>query len=133
MGHFAKIIEGKVIQVIVAQPEYFETFVDTSPGIYVQCSYNTRGGVYYLPDSDTPDPDQSKALRKNYPGIGWTYDSELDAFYEPQPYPSWTLNRETCLWEAPVARPNVDLNTCNCNCIWLEDSQSWIIDEFDVE
>ena len=106
MGHFAKVVDGKVTQVIVAEPEFFQTFVDSSPGTWLQTSYNTRGGVHYQPDSNTPSADQSKALRKNYAGVGYTYDAAKDAFIPPQPFASWTLNNTTCLWEAPVAMPN---------------------------
>ena len=106
MGHFAKVVDGKVTQVIVAEPEFFQTFVDSSPGQWLQTSYNTRGGVHYQPDSETPSADQSKALRKNYAGVGYTYDAAKDAFIPPQPFASWTLNNTTCLWEAPVAMPN---------------------------
>jgi hypothetical protein len=96
MAHFAKVVDGKVTQVIVAEPEFFETFVDTSPGEWIQTSYNTRGGQHTL--GGTP-------LRKNYAGIGFTYDRTRDAFIPPQPFPSWTLDDETCLWNAPVAYP----------------------------
>lgn len=105
MGHFAKVVNDKVVQVIVAEPEFFQTFVDTSPGEWIQTSYNTRGGVHYVPDSNTPSEDQTKALRKNYAGIGFTYSREKDAFIPPQFYPSWVLNEDTCLWEPPVPMP----------------------------
>jgi hypothetical protein len=105
MGHFAKVVDGKVTQVIVAEPEFFQTFVDSSPGQWLQTSYNTRGGVHYQPDSETPSADQSKALRKNYAGVGYTYDAAKDAFIPPQPFASWTLDDATCLWNAPVAMP----------------------------
>ena len=106
MAHYAKVKNDIVTQVIVAEAEFFETFVDTEPGKWVQTSYNTRGGVHYEPNSDTPSSDQSKALRKNYAGIGFVYDSDKDAFYEPQPYPSWTLNDTTCIWESPITKPD---------------------------
>lgn len=121
MGNFAKVVDGKVVQVIVAEPEFFDTFVDTSPGHWIQTSYNTRGGVYYLPNSNTPAEDQSKALRKNYAGIGYTYDFQKDAFIPPQPYASWVLNENTCLWESPVPIP--DLNKLY---LWDEINQAWI-------
>jgi len=105
MGHFAKVVDGKVTQVIVAEPEFFQTFVDSSPGTWLQTSYNTRGGVHYQPDSETPSADQSKALRKNYAGVGYDYDAARDAFIAPQPFASWTLDDATCLWNAPVAMP----------------------------
>jgi hypothetical protein len=105
MGHFCKIVDGKVATVIVAEPEFFDTFVDSSPGEWKQVSYNTRGGVHYDPATGQPSADQSKALRKNYPGIGYSYDAARDAFIPPQPYASWTLDDATCLWNAPVAMP----------------------------
>ena len=121
MAHYAKVTDGIVTRVIVAEAEFFKTFVDDSPGDWIQTSYNTRGGIHYQPNSDTPSSDQSKALRKNYAGIGWTYDSEKDAFYAPQPYASWTLNTTSYLWEAPVAKP-----TDSKSYKWDEASKSWV-------
>jgi hypothetical protein len=95
MSHFAKILDGKVIQVIVAEQEFFNTFVDSSPGTWLQTSYNTHGNQH----------PEGRPLRGNYAGIGYTYDAINDVFYAPQPYPSWTLNTSTWLWEAPVAYP----------------------------
>lgn len=103
MAHFAKVVDGTVSQVIVAEPEFFNTFVDSSPGEWIQTSYNTRGGVHYGQDGQ---PDDGVALRKNYAGIGYTYDRTKDAFIPPKPYNSWTLDEETCLWNAPVAMPD---------------------------
>ena len=105
MGHFAKVVDGKVTQVIVAEQEFFDTFVDSSPGQWIQTSYNTRGGVHYEPNSDTPSADQAKALRKNYAGIGYSYDSVRDAFIPPQIFASWVLNEDTCQWNAPTPMP----------------------------
>jgi hypothetical protein len=68
-------------------------------------SYNTRGGIHYQADNNTLSLDQSKAFRKNYAGIGYYYDSIRDAFIPPKPFPSWTLNEETCLWESPIPYP----------------------------
>ena len=118
MAHFAKVVNGVVSQVIVAEPEFFDTFVDSSPGTWIQTSYNTRGGIHYSPE--TGEPDGGVALRKNYAGIGFTYDAVRDAFYAPQPYPSWTLNEDSCVWEPPVAYPT-DGELYN----WNEDTQSW--------
>lgn len=112
MAHFAKVVNGLVTQVIVAEPEFFETFVDTSPGEWIQTSYNTQGGVHT--QGGTP-------LRKNYAGIGFIYDREKDAFIPPQPYPSWILDEETCLWNAPVAYPN-DGKVYK----WDEPTTSWV-------
>ena len=105
MGHFAKVSNGIVTKVIVAESDFFNNFVDDSPGKWIQTSYNTRGGVHYQPNTNEPSADQSKALRKNYAGIGYTYDSTRDAFIPPQPFNSWTLNEDTCLWESPVPYP----------------------------
>ncbi len=112
MAHFAKVVDGKVTQVIVAEPEFFETFVDTSPGEWIQTSYNTRGGQHTL--GGTP-------LRKNYAGIGFTYDRTRDAFIPPQPFPSWTLDEDTCLWNAPVAYPEDSKLYA-----WDEQTTNWV-------
>ena len=88
MGHFAKVTNGIVTQVIVAEPEFFDTFVDSSPGEWVQTSYNTRGGQH----------PENRPLRKNYAGIGFTYDVERDAFIPPKPEGDYALDEETCLW-----------------------------------
>tara|TARA_B100001769_G_scaffold220705_1_gene180886 strand:+ start:1440 stop:1832 length:393 start_codon:yes stop_codon:yes gene_type:complete len=106
MAHYAKVLDGKVINVIVAEADFFNTFIDDTAGTWIQTSYNTRGGVHYEPNSHTPSSDQSKALRKNYAGIGFIYDKDKDAFYEPQPYASWTLNSTTYYWEPPVTYPS---------------------------
>ena len=111
MAHYAKISEGIVVNIIASEQDCIDTMVDTSPGIWLQASYNTLGGVHKL--GGTP-------LRKNFPGIGFTYDATRDAFYGPQPYESWTLNNTTCLWEAPVAWPDDD-KVYN----WNETTQAW--------
>ena len=118
MAHFAKVVNGTVEQVIVAEPEFFDTFVDSSPGEWIQTSYNTRGGVHYSPE--TGEPDGGVALRKNYAGVGFTYDAAKDAFIPPKPYNSWILNEETCLWEAPVAYPEDGQMY-----VWNEDTTNW--------
>jgi hypothetical protein len=111
MGHFAKVVNGTVTQVIVAEPEFFDTFVDSSPGEWIQTSYNTYGGEHKL--GGTP-------LRKNYAGVGYTYDKTKDAFIPPKPFPSWTLDENTCLWNCPVACPSDD-KMYN----WNEATQTW--------
>ena len=119
MAHFAKVVDGTVAQVIVAEPEFFDTFVDSSPGQWIQTSYNTRGGVHYNPE--TNEPDDGTPLRYNYAGIGFHYDATADAFYAPQPFASWTLNTETYLWEAPVAYPE-DGKMYR----WDEETTNWV-------
>ena len=119
MSHFAKVEDGIVTEVTVAEQE----FIDTLNGTWVQTSYNTRGGKHYNPE--THEEDSGTPLRKNYAGIGYTYDSVRDAFYEQQPYPSWTLNEETCYWEPPVAYPTSapdDGKYYN----WDEDTTTWV-------
>ena len=95
MSHFAKVTDGKVVQVIVAEKEFFDTFVDSSPGTWLQTSYNTHGNQH----------PEGRPLRGNYAGIGYTYDATNDVFYAPQPFSSWVLNNTTWTWEAPVAMP----------------------------
>lgn len=121
MGHYAKLDENNiVIQVNVVEEDYFSSNPDRYTGTWVKTSYNTRGGVHYNPETNEPSADQSKALRKNYAGIGYVYDQELDAFYAPQPYPSWTLDEETCFWESPTPYP-----TDGKLYTWNEETTSW--------
>jgi len=122
MAHYAYLDENNIVtMVIVGKNE------DEAPGdweIYYgakRTSYNTRGGVYYMPNTNEPDPDQSKAYRKNYAGLGYTYDATRDAFIPPQPFPSWVLNEQSCLWDAPVPYP-----TDGKRYSWDEATLSWI-------
>jgi len=130
MAHFAKVVDGIVTRVIVAEPEFFNTFVDSSPGKWIKTSYNMRGGVYYDPTTNQPAADQSviqgdeARQRKNYAGVGYTYDKTRDAFIPPKPYDSWVLNENTCLYEAPVAYPD-DGN----NYEWDEETTNWVLVE----
>lgn len=118
MSHYAKVLDGKVVQVIVADESFFDGFVDTSPGTWYKTSYNTYGNVHY--DPNTGEPDGKTPLRANYAGIGFTYDQFNDVFYAPQPYPSWTLNMNSWLWEAPVPYP-----TDGEFYIWNEPERKW--------
>ena len=111
MAHFAKVNNGIVEQVIVAEPEFFDTFVDSSPGQWIQTSYNTHGGVHA--NGGTP-------LRKNYAGVGYSYDATRDAFIPPKPYTSWTLSKNF-LWEAPIPMPT-DGKMYN----WDEPTLNWV-------
>ena len=103
MAHYAKVENTLVTKVIVAEAEFFDTFVDSSPGEWIQTSYNTHGGKHY--DQDYNE-DSGTPLRKNYAGVGFTYDATRDAFIAPKPFSSWTLVEDTCQWEAPVTRPD---------------------------
>ena len=114
MAHFAKIVNGKVVNVVVAEKDYFNNFTDTTPGEWIQTSYNTVSGVHT--NGGTP-------LRKNFAGKDMIYDRERDAFYFPSPYPSWTLNETTCQWEPPVSLPESGFYN------WNEEKLTW--DEID--
>jgi hypothetical protein len=127
MGHYAKVINGLVVDGNVATQEW----VDAQPKIWyidwVQTSFNVYGGVYYDPETRQPVENQAEAIaeqdgrqRKNYAGIGYRYDSERDAFIPPTPYPSWKLNEDTCLWDAPIPKPQD-----NKRYIWNEAAQEW--------
>lgn len=127
MSHFAKVVDGIVAQVIVAEPEFFDNFVDSSPGQWLKTSYNMRGGVYYDPATGEPHANQKEMIaadegrqRKNYAGIGYTYDSQRDAFIPSKPFASWVLKEETCLWEAPIPYPEDDQTYT-----WNEETTSW--------
>ena len=96
MSHFAKVIDGIVTEVLVIEQDVIDTGMFGDPALWVQTSYNTYGGQH----------PEGRPLRKNYAGIGYTYDADRDAFIPPQPFPSWTLNEETCLWDAPTAYPD---------------------------
>jgi len=118
MSHFAKIQNGVVTEVIVAEQDFINSGLVGPASDWVQTSYNTRGGVHYGEDGQ---PDGGTALRGNYAGIGYTYDSAHDVFYAPQPYPSWTLNNTTWLWESPVPYP-----TDGKMYEWNEEQRNWV-------
>ncbi len=115
MSHFAKVENGVVVQVIVAEQDVIDS------GIFghgwVQTSYNTHGGQH----------PEGRPLRKNYAGIGYTYDSQRDAFIPPQPFPSWLMSEETCLWSSPVPYPT-DVGTAENpkRYSWDEATTSWV-------
>lgn len=118
MAHFAKVEGGLVTEVLVISQDVIDTGAFGDPSLWVQTSYNTHGGVHYGPDGQ---PDGGVALRKNYAGIGFAYDTLLDAFIPPKPYPSWLLDTQTCLWDAPVPYP-----TDGKPYVWDEESQTWV-------
>jgi hypothetical protein len=154
MGHFAKLNENNVVIDVHSVSNFvFETngIEDEQMGInfltsifdyphWKQTSYNTHGGIYYENDGNTPSTDQSKAFRKNYAGIGYTYDEVRDAFIPPKPYPSWILNEFSCIFEAPIPRPNKDFildfykiyntykwNENNLNWDLIKPFESWVL------
>jgi hypothetical protein len=123
MGHFAKVVNGKVTEVIVAEPEFFETFVDSSPGTWIQTSYNTLGGVHL--GGGVP-------LRGNYASIGYTYDDVNDVFYAPRPVDrngllcnSWTISAPTWIWKPPVECTQFTSDSSDAYQ-WDEPTLSWI-------
>lgn len=126
MAHYAFLDENNVVtEVITGKNEGnfdWEFQYGSFRGqVCKRTSYNTKGGIHYDPDTNQPSEDQSKAFRKNYAGIGYTYDSIKDAFIPPKPYPSWALNEQTCLWDPPVPHP-----TDGKAYYWDEENQSWV-------
>ena len=121
MSHFAKVIDGVVQEVIVAEQDFIDMGLVGEPSLWMQTSYNTRGGIHYEPNSNTPSADQSKALRKNYAGIGYTYDAQRDAFIPPPIYSKWVLNEQSCIWESPIPYP-----TDGARYAWDDGTESWI-------
>ena len=162
MAHYAKVKQGKVVKVIVADASFFNNFVDDSPGQWLQTSYNTRGGVHYEPDSNDPSPilyyensgsvyateqlasasiaagtgslpitasdtSQTLALRGNYAGIGYEYDSTVDAFFAPKPYDSWIKDTGSFAYEAPVDYPTGSITgSYTGSYSWSESELNWV-------
>ena len=129
MSHFAKLDENNIVIFVTVgrqeddgkEAELCERTGDT----YKQTSYNTRAGVYYDPTTNEPAADQSKAFRKNFAGLGYTYDAERDAFIPPKPFDSWLLDEQTCNWEAPVPYPSDGFRY-----IWNESEIDWELQDF---
>jgi hypothetical protein len=122
MAHFAKLDENNLVTFVTVgrqEDDGLEEELNARTGdVYRQTSYNTRGGVHYT--DGEPSDDQSKALRYNYAGIGFTYDENRDAFIPPQPYASWVLDEATCLWVAPIAYPAEGVH------VWDEQAGDWV-------
>lgn len=119
MSHYAKVNGfGIVEDVIVADQSFIDSLPDASS--WIQTSYNTRGGIYYESNTNIPSPDQSKAFRKNFAGVGFRFDPVLNAFIPLQPYPSWILDTTSCLWEAPNKKPTQGYWE------WDEQLQEWV-------
>jgi len=116
MAHFAKVENGIVVQVVVAEEAFIATGALGDPASWVQTSYNTRGGIHYNQDGT---PSGREPLHKNYAGIGYTWDGI--GFAAPQPYPSWTMNQDSYLWEAPTPYPNDGKRYS-----WDEATTSWV-------
>lgn len=111
MSHFAKVEDGIVTEVLVISQDVVDSGLFGDPALFVQTSYNTHAGQH----------PEGRPLRKNFAGIGFTYDSGRDAFIPPQPFPSWVLNEDTCLWDAPVPYP-----TDGKDYVWDEDALIWV-------
>ena len=106
MAHYAYINESNIVTNVIVGKNEGEGGVDWEQYYGAKrTSYNTRGGVHYDANTDTPSANQEKSFRKNYAGIGYTFDAVRNAFYDPKPYPSWVLNETTCWWEAPIPKP----------------------------
>ena len=122
MAHYALLDENNIVQQVIVGnnegestnwEEYYQTVTGKS---CKRTSYNSRGGQHSMPDCE--------CFRKNYAGIGFTYDATRDAFIPPKPYPSWTLNESSCTWQAPISQPQVESNEFS---IWDESTTSWIV------
>lgn len=132
MAYYAFLDSDNIVTEVIAGKDEGEDNIDWEQHygafrgqLCKRTSYNTRGGVHYIPDTNQPSPDQSKAFRKNYAGKGYRYDFNLDAFIPPKSYPSWVLNNQSCLWDAPIPYPIDDKYYR-----WNEITQSWdLVDE----
>lgn len=136
MAHYAKAENNSLVEqvLVVNNEDTFDsngqeseivgnTFLNNLLGgnsQWLKTSYNTRGGIHYQSDNNTPSEDQSKAFRKNFAQIGYTYDEQRDAFIPPKPYPSWILDEFSCLWNPPISYPND-----NQNYYWNENDLTW--------
>lgn len=112
MSHFAKVENGIVTEVLVVEQDVINTGLFGDPSIWIQTSYNTVGGQH----------PEGRPLRKNYAGIGYTYDEVRDAFIPPKPFDSWLLDEDTCLWEAPIPYPQDGKPY-----YWDEENQAWAV------
>jgi hypothetical protein len=123
MAHYAYLDENNIVTLVIVgknedeEPGNWEEFYGAK-----RTSYNTKGGIYYESVTNQPAEDQTKAFRKNYAGIGYTYDENRDAFIPPKPFSSWILNDFSYLWEPPIPRPKD-----NNHYLWNEDTISWEI------
>jgi len=120
MSHYAQLDENNVVVFVIhaKSNDKEDEFTESTGDVYRQTSYNTYGGIHYT--DGEPSEDQSQALRFNYAGIGFTYDENRDAFIPPQPYDSWVLDEDTCLWVAPIAYPAEGVH------VWDEEAGDWV-------
>lgn len=129
MSYYAKILDGRIVNVIVAEEEFFNAFVDSSPGTWLKTSFNVKAGVYYDPNTGNPHPEQERMLsediarrRKNFARVDGFYDHVNDAFIDPKIFDSWILDTNTFLWKPPVDNP-MD----GQNWDWDENLKEWFI------
>ena len=125
MAHYAVLDSDNTVTMVfvgrddvVAGIDDWETYYAPEGFTVKQTSYNTSGGIHYT--NGEPSEDQTKALRFNYAGIGYSYDATRDAFIPPQPYASWVLDEDTCLWVAPIAYPAEGVH------VWDEQAGDWV-------
>ena len=115
MSHFAKIENNKVTEVIVAEEDY----IKNKKGQWLECSYNTSGGVHRF---------GGNPLRMNFPSTGFNYDQESDAFYSKSPHKGWILNKKTYIWESPTPKPEHE----KFEYVWSDDSESWELSDLPI-
>ena len=135
MGHFALLNSENIVTFVTVsrdEDDNRELEISQQTGDkYRRTSYNTRGGVHYRSDNNTPSEDQTKAFRKNYAGLGYSYDEQRDAFIPPKPYPSWLLDEFSCLWDSPIPYPditNIPLPYQIYNrYFWNEEIVNWLL------
>lgn len=121
MAHYAILDENNIVIRVIVGPDEGEDGIDWEiKSGAKRTSYNTREGIHYDPNTKEPSEDQSKAFRKNYAGIGYTYDSDRDAFIPPKPYNSWVLDEQTCWWYPPIPMPKD-----NKPYEWNEEIMNW--------
>ena len=119
MAHFAKVENGIVTRVIVAEQDFIDSGAVGDPSEWIQTSYGAFGGEYLDVQTYSVRPEK-QALRKNFAGVGFTYDSVRDAFIPPKQFESWILNEDTCLWEAPIEKP------IDAKYYWSEEVKNWV-------
>jgi hypothetical protein len=127
MAHYAFLDENNIVtEVIVGKNEgnfnWEQQYASFRGQACKRTSYNTRGGIYYDPETNEPAIDQSKSFRKNYAGVGYFYDEEKDAFIPPKLFESWILNEQTCLWEPPIPKPEDTSKLYR----WDEEQKNWV-------